>query len=460
MDFKQHAQPETGSRARYVPQVSRVRRVFLLLAWLYWLPPVLAWVIRLVKQYQTGMLTVSTLGTYVRIDDPPELLLGIWPVLLAGLLLKTGWPQLLLAAMVCAFAFGIADLAQAGLASGLQFPTNSFWRVLGFSRISVIGFMSVRGLLALFVGYSLFRCRAPWKRATRGEKGVSSQPPAIGGRLSLIVSGILAVAVIANVSWIAFTYIGLRDPWLRRLLAGPVRPQQNAAAPLTKVDPDDQRVYNALNDLEQADVLTARGQPAEARRLFGRGLNSLSEEPNNEGLKNPVLVARARGLNNLAWLLCTSEDRELRNPQLAVELAKKAVEIAPQEGNYWNTLGVAWLEAGDFEEARTALEKSMSLREGGGPHDWLFLAQVEWKVDHPNEARRWFERSEERLLERGTRDQELRRFYAETAQLIGASARELPRPSRERGDQPPAIFRGMQRSPADSAPDASDSQTE
>ena len=173
-----------------------------------------------------------------------------------------------------------------------------------------------------------------------------------------------------------------------------------------------------------------------------------------------MLVARARGLNNLAWLLCTSEDRELRNPQLAVELAKKAVEIAPQEGNYWNTLGVAWLEAGDFEEARTALEKSMSLREGGGPHDWLFLAQVEWKVDHPNEARRWFERSEERLLERGTRDQELRRFYAETAQLIGASARELPRPSRERGDQPPAIFRGMQRSPADSAPDASDSQTE
>ena len=47
--------------------------------------------------------------------------------------------------------------------------------------------------------------------------------------------------------------------------------------------------------------------------------------------------------NNLAWQLATVPDENLRNPKRAVELATKAVQLAPKEGDIVNTLGVARL---------------------------------------------------------------------------------------------------------------------
>jgi uncharacterized protein HemY len=59
--------------------------------------------------------------------------------------------------------------------------------------------------------------------------------------------------------------------------------------------------------------------------------------------------------------LATSPDSKFRDPKRAVELAKKAVKLAPKEGNYWNTLGVAQYRASDWKEAIAALEKSIEL---------------------------------------------------------------------------------------------------
>src|SRR5262249_61407508 len=38
--------------------------------------------------------------------------------------------------------------------------------------------------------------------------------------------------------------------------------------------------------------------------------------------------------NALAWLLATCPDAKLRDPDRAVELARKAVQLAPKEGGY------------------------------------------------------------------------------------------------------------------------------
>src|SRR5262249_5369444 len=51
--------------------------------------------------------------------------------------------------------------------------------------------------------------------------------------------------------------------------------------------------------------------------------------------------------NNLAWLLATCSDTRLRDPGLAVALAKKAVELAPQNWSCLSTLGVANYRTGD-----------------------------------------------------------------------------------------------------------------
>src|SRR5439155_1257025 len=65
--------------------------------------------------------------------------------------------------------------------------------------------------------------------------------------------------------------------------------------------------------------------------------------------------------NDLAWVLATCPDAKFRNPGRAVELAKKAVALAPKEGNHWNTLGVAHYRAGDWKAATASLEKSDGL---------------------------------------------------------------------------------------------------
>src|SRR5262249_6488680 len=87
----------------------------------------------------------------------------------------------------------------------------------------------------------------------------------------------------------------------------------------------------------------------------------------------------ASSYHELAWLLAAHADHQIHDPARAVTLAKKAVELAPQDGNLWNTLGAAHYRAGDWKAAVAALEKSMSLRDGDSS-DWFFLAMASWQL--------------------------------------------------------------------------------
>src|SRR5262249_40893931 len=95
----------------------------------------------------------------------------------------------------------------------------------------------------------------------------------------------------------------------------------------------------------------------------------------------------AQAHNNLASLLATCSDAELRDPALAVALAKKAVELAPRHWVYLNTLGVASYRAGDWKAAIAALEQSMALRKGGDSNDWFFLAMAHGQLGDKDKAR-------------------------------------------------------------------------
>jgi tetratricopeptide (TPR) repeat protein len=122
--------------------------------------------------------------------------------------------------------------------------------------------------------------------------------------------------------------------------------------------------------------------------------------------------------NNLAWLLTTCPDSKLRDPSRAVELAKKAVELAPKEGTLWNTLGVAQYRAGDWKAAIEALSKSMELRNGGDSNDWFFLAMAHWQLGDKPQARSWFDKAVEWMEKNQPRDEELLRFRDEAAALL------------------------------------------
>jgi tetratricopeptide (TPR) repeat protein len=123
--------------------------------------------------------------------------------------------------------------------------------------------------------------------------------------------------------------------------------------------------------------------------------------------------------NVLAWVLATCPSPNLRDPQRAVELAKKAVELTPSEGNYWNTLGTAHYHAGDWNAAVPALKKSMDLRKGGNSFDWFLLAMAYWQLGDKEQARRWYDKAVPWMDKNDPKNDELRRFRSEAAELLG-----------------------------------------
>jgi tetratricopeptide (TPR) repeat protein len=125
--------------------------------------------------------------------------------------------------------------------------------------------------------------------------------------------------------------------------------------------------------------------------------------------------------NNLGWYLATCPDAKVRDPQRALALAKRAVELAPKEGNNWNTLGVVQHYAGDKRAALSALYKSMELRRGGDSFDWFFLAMAHWQQGDKETARRWYVLANRWMAKYKPDDNELRRFRAEASTLLGMS---------------------------------------
>jgi len=144
----------------------------------------------------------------------------------------------------------------------------------------------------------------------------------------------------------------------------------------------------------------------------------------------------ANEANCLAWFLATSVEARLQQPNRAVELAKKAVELAPKEGNNRNTLGVAYYRAGNWKAATEALEKSMELRSGGDAFDWFFLAMAHWRLGAKEEAHKWLARGVDWTAKNRPNDEELRRFRAEAEELLGLN--ETPAPKTQQKEGKPA----------------------
>jgi WD40 repeat protein/serine/threonine protein kinase/regulator of sirC expression with transglutaminase-like and TPR domain len=134
----------------------------------------------------------------------------------------------------------------------------------------------------------------------------------------------------------------------------------------------------------------------------------------------------AEAHNNLAWLLATCPEAKLRDPKRAVELASKAVELAPAQGTFRNTLGTAWYRAGEWKGAIEALTKSQELGSPSPAHDWFFLAMAEWQLGNKGDAHRWYDKASQwinenqKALEGAPENaEELKRFRTEAKDVLG-----------------------------------------
>jgi serine/threonine protein kinase/tetratricopeptide (TPR) repeat protein len=128
--------------------------------------------------------------------------------------------------------------------------------------------------------------------------------------------------------------------------------------------------------------------------------------------------------NGLAWFLVTCPYVPLRDPIEGVKQAQKAVELLPNYGNAWNTLGTAYYCARSWKEAIAALEKSMQLHKGRDGYDWFYLAMVHWQLGDKEKARQWFDRAGQWMDKNMPKDKELGRIRAEAAELLKIEAKK------------------------------------
>jgi TPR repeat protein len=159
--------------------------------------------------------------------------------------------------------------------------------------------------------------------------------------------------------------------------------------------------------------------------LTGRGVAKDPAEADNWLLK-AVERGDSETLNKLAWKLVAEPRPELRDPQSAVVLAKHAVEKPPPADGCWKTLGVAYYRLGDWNTAVAAMEKSMELRDGGDSFDWFFLAMAHWQLGHADMAGKWYAEAVEWMKTNDPGNEELRRFRAEAAELLGIAELQSP----------------------------------
>ncbi len=194
---------------------------------------------------------------------------------------------------------------------------------------------------------------------------------------------------------------------LRGLIAAEMEDYAAAIRDFRKLaarDPDDAAVIGQLGML----YLAAK-QPREAIRRFTRALEIDADNfPCRRGRSDAAIsigdhpaaladLEKAHALepddsgvlNNLAWLLATSPDADLRDGKRAVELATKACEETKwEEAHIISTLAAAYAESGDFDSARKYSKQAVDK----GAENEEVKEQLEAELASYEAAKPWRER--------------------------------------------------------------------
>jgi tetratricopeptide (TPR) repeat protein len=142
------------------------------------------------------------------------------------------------------------------------------------------------------------------------------------------------------------------------------------------------------NDPEQketkADALRARGDA-----LLSVGKHADAVKDYEEALK--VDPEDTGVLNNLAWVLATSPEDNVRNAERSIELGTKACELTKyQKAHILSTLAAGYAEKGDFENAKKWSGKAVEL---GAKEDDVDQ-QLKKELESYKNAKPWREKQE------------------------------------------------------------------
>jgi tetratricopeptide (TPR) repeat protein len=139
---------------------------------------------------------------------------------------------------------------------------------------------------------------------------------------------------------------GTPDAGLRHSLATALGKQGKSAEAFYQLQEAlKQEPNNAQFNFEVAEILAEQGKKREAIPHYKKAIDG-----------DPQFVF---ALNNLAWLLATDPDDQIRDGRRAVELAQRACEVSKWKHAFLiGTLAAAYAEAGRFPDAVTTAERA------------------------------------------------------------------------------------------------------
>jgi len=136
-------------------------------------------------------------------------------------------------------------------------------------------------------------------------------------------------------------------------------------------------------------VIYQTGRIDEAAGQFRAALACFMQESDSE-------LDRSRVDNALRWTWLTCPLAEFRDPERALQLCEEFVERDSTSADHWGCLGLAHYRLGHWEEATTALEKSLELKPEGNHEALYFLAMSRWQQGEKEEAGRLLQRANQR----------------------------------------------------------------
>ncbi len=198
----------------------------------------------------------------------------------------------------------------------------------------------------------------------------------------------------------------------------------------------DRNQYAAAGELvlSAPDLFQECGQCLQAMTILDEYSNMLAHDLGQEGLAEfqkrvepiaTLLLERAitkcpedaLAQNTLSWMLISQPNSNLRRPMIAVDFAQKATRAKPDSGAFWNTLGLAWIRAEEYQKAIDALERSRQFPTTD-EYDLVFLAMAHWHLGHHSQATELFEEARTTYEKKKVRNRELEQFMVEAMSLI------------------------------------------
>ena len=200
-------------------------------------------------------------------------------------------------------------------------------------------------------------------------------------------------------------------------------------------DKTDYREKQADGEATVAVLLCQRlDRASEAAEAYGRALDlyqALAELPAaTPAVRKKYLLC----LRRLARLLVSSDDSQVADPKRAVQLAERAVALAPKDVDAWDSLGLARYRVGDWVAALQAIDSAVPLHPGGCGLDDFVAAMAHARLGHRDQARRAYDRGVARTAESKSGDQELSRLRAEAAALLGVT--DTPKSASKKEENP------------------------